>query len=25
LGDKVKENKCRILPECTGVWWKDQG
>ena len=25
LGDKVKENKWRILPECTGVWWKDQG
>jgi ubiquinone/menaquinone biosynthesis C-methylase UbiE len=22
LGDKVKENKWVILPECTGVWWK---
>ena len=21
LGDKVKENKWVILPECTGVWW----
>jgi len=23
LGDKVKENKWVILPECTGVWWRD--
>jgi ubiquinone/menaquinone biosynthesis C-methylase UbiE len=23
LGDKVKENKWVILPECTGVWWKE--
>ncbi len=23
LGDKVKENKWAILPECTGVWWKE--
>ena len=22
LGDKVKQNKWVILPECTGVWWK---
>jgi ubiquinone/menaquinone biosynthesis C-methylase UbiE len=22
LGDKVRENKWVILPECTGVWWK---
>jgi ubiquinone/menaquinone biosynthesis C-methylase UbiE len=22
LGDKVKENKWVVLPECTGVWWK---
>ncbi|MFN8413609.1 MAG: class I SAM-dependent methyltransferase [Anaerolineales bacterium] len=22
LGDKVKQNKWEILPECTGVWWK---
>jgi ubiquinone/menaquinone biosynthesis C-methylase UbiE len=22
LGDKVKQNHWRILPECTGVWWK---
>jgi ubiquinone/menaquinone biosynthesis C-methylase UbiE len=22
LGDKVKENNWVILPECTGVWWK---
>ncbi len=22
LGDKVKKNKWQILPECTGVWWK---
>jgi ubiquinone/menaquinone biosynthesis C-methylase UbiE len=22
LGDKVKENKWVILPECTGVWWR---
>lgn len=22
LGDKVKKNKWMILPECTGVWWK---
>lgn len=22
LGDKVKKNKWEILPECTGVWWK---
>lgn len=22
LGDKVKQNKSQILPECTGVWWK---
>jgi ubiquinone/menaquinone biosynthesis C-methylase UbiE len=22
LGDKVKRNKWEILPECTGVWWK---
>ena len=21
LGDKVKENKWVVLPECTGVWW----
>jgi ubiquinone/menaquinone biosynthesis C-methylase UbiE len=21
LGDKVKQNKWEILPECTGVWW----
>ena len=23
LGDKVKKNKWQILPECTGVWWKE--
>ena len=23
LGDKVKENKWQILPECTGVWWRE--
>jgi ubiquinone/menaquinone biosynthesis C-methylase UbiE len=22
LGDKVKKNNWQILPECTGVWWK---
>jgi ubiquinone/menaquinone biosynthesis C-methylase UbiE len=22
LGDKVRQNKSVILPECTGVWWK---
>ena len=22
LGDKVRQNKWVILPECTGVWWK---
>jgi ubiquinone/menaquinone biosynthesis C-methylase UbiE len=22
LGDKVMQNKWEILPECTGVWWK---
>ena len=22
LGDKVRKNKWEILPECTGVWWK---
>ena len=22
LGDKVRENKWVILPECTGVWWR---
>jgi ubiquinone/menaquinone biosynthesis C-methylase UbiE len=22
LGDKVKQNKWAILPECTGVWWR---
>ena len=22
LGDKVKQNNWKILPECTGVWWK---
>lgn len=22
LGDKVLKNKWQILPECTGVWWK---
>lgn len=22
LGDKVRQNKWEILPECTGVWWK---
>jgi ubiquinone/menaquinone biosynthesis C-methylase UbiE len=22
LGDKVRENKWRVLPECTGVWWR---
>jgi ubiquinone/menaquinone biosynthesis C-methylase UbiE len=22
LGDKVKQNKWEILPECTGVWWR---
>lgn len=22
LGDKVKQNKWDIMPECTGVWWK---
>jgi ubiquinone/menaquinone biosynthesis C-methylase UbiE len=22
LGNKVKDNKWAILPECTGVWWK---
>ena len=21
LGDKVRENKWQVLPECTGVWW----
>jgi ubiquinone/menaquinone biosynthesis C-methylase UbiE len=23
LRDKVKENKWQILPECTGVWWRE--
>jgi ubiquinone/menaquinone biosynthesis C-methylase UbiE len=23
LGDKVKQNKWVILPECTGVWWRE--
>ncbi len=23
LGDKVRENKWVILPECTGVWWRE--
>ncbi len=23
LGNKVKENKWVILPECTGVWWRE--
>lgn len=23
LGDKVKKNKWTILPECTGVWWRE--
>jgi len=23
LGDKVKENKWVILPECTGMWWRE--
>lgn len=23
LGDKVKENNWVILPECTGMWWKE--
>jgi ubiquinone/menaquinone biosynthesis C-methylase UbiE len=23
LGDKVKQNNWIILPECTGVWWKE--
>jgi len=23
LGDKVKENEWVILPECTGVWWRE--
>jgi ubiquinone/menaquinone biosynthesis C-methylase UbiE len=23
LGDKVKENNWVVLPECTGVWWKN--
>jgi ubiquinone/menaquinone biosynthesis C-methylase UbiE len=22
LGDKVRKNKWEILPECTGVWWR---
>jgi ubiquinone/menaquinone biosynthesis C-methylase UbiE len=22
LGDKVKQNRWDILPECTGVWWR---
>jgi ubiquinone/menaquinone biosynthesis C-methylase UbiE len=22
LGDKVRKNKLEIMPECTGVWWK---
>ncbi len=23
LGDKVRQNRWVILPECTGVWWKE--
>ncbi len=25
LGNQVRENSWRILPECTGVWWKARG
>jgi ubiquinone/menaquinone biosynthesis C-methylase UbiE len=23
LGEKVRQNKWQILPECTGVWWRE--
>ena len=23
LGDKVRKNKWQVLPECTGVWWRE--